>query len=131
MDEAENLLETYAQWVMSRKRCPERDQARAAVLAAMRKGGVPEGWQLVPKVPTEEMEEAGWIDKEDVCPCDIYTAMLAAAPQPPALPLDRDGIIEACVSAIAELRNGKDADSTACYFLNNAIDAIRAMKVRK
>jgi ribosome-binding protein aMBF1 (putative translation factor) len=34
MDEAENLLETYAQWVMSKKRCPERDQARAAVLAA-------------------------------------------------------------------------------------------------
>jgi hypothetical protein len=44
-----------------------------------------DGWQLVPKVPTEEMESAGWIDKEDVCPCDIYTAMLAAAPQPPAI----------------------------------------------
>jgi hypothetical protein len=48
-----------------------------------------------------------------------------------AAALDRDGNIEACVSAIAELRNGKDADSTACYFLNNAIDAIRAMKVQR
>ncbi len=34
----------------------------------------------VPKVPTEEMIEAGWIDKEDTNPDDIYYAMLAASP---------------------------------------------------
>ena len=39
-------------------------------------------WKLVPVEPTEEMENAGWIDKEDVCPCDIYSAMLSAAPSP-------------------------------------------------
>lgn len=44
---------------------------------------VPEGWKLVPVEPTEDMEAAGWIDKEDVCPCDIYRAMLSAAPPAP------------------------------------------------
>lgn len=41
---------------------------------------VPEGWQLVPVNPTDVMVEAGWIDKEDVTPFEIYVAMLAAAP---------------------------------------------------
>lgn len=54
-----------------------------AELAALR-AGAPDGWRLVPVQATPEMEAAGWIDKEDVCPCEIYAAMLAAAPQPPA-----------------------------------------------
>ena len=37
-------------------------------------------WRMVPVEATEPMESAGWIDKEDVCPCDIYAAMLVAAP---------------------------------------------------
>jgi 6-phosphogluconate dehydrogenase (decarboxylating) len=40
----------------------------------------PAGWVMVPKEPTEEMIEAGWIDKEDVSPREIWWAMLAAAP---------------------------------------------------
>lgn len=46
---------------------------------------VPEGWQLVPKVPTVEQECAP--DHEDCATPDaaraIYTAMLAAAPPSP------------------------------------------------
>jgi hypothetical protein len=38
---------------------------------------------LVPREPTEAMIEAGWIDKEDVDPQDIYRAMLAAATPAP------------------------------------------------
>ena len=39
-------------------------------------------WVMVPREPTEAMIEAGWIDKEDVDPDDIYCAMIAAAPKP-------------------------------------------------
>jgi hypothetical protein len=66
-------------------------QARAAVLDAMM---VPEGWQLVPKVPTPEMVMAGWQrGQEHPLPVNglgiltdrgcghVYTAMLAEAPQ--------------------------------------------------
>lgn len=52
------------------------DVARRIVASLTR-----DGFVLVPREATPEMEEAGWIDKEDVCPCDIYTAMLAAAPK--------------------------------------------------
>jgi hypothetical protein len=41
--------------------------------------GCREGWVLVPKEPTEAMCDAGWIDKEDVSPREIYRAMIAAA----------------------------------------------------
>jgi hypothetical protein len=34
----------------------------------------------VPRVATEAMIEAGWIDKEDVDPQDIWAAMVEAAP---------------------------------------------------
>lgn len=53
-------------------------KARAALDAV----AVPPGWRLVPVAPTQEMIRAGWIDKEDVNPDDIYGAMIAAAPQP-------------------------------------------------
>lgn len=39
----------------------------------------PPGMVLVPREPTEAMCDAGWIDKEDVTPKEIYHAMLAAA----------------------------------------------------
>jgi len=174
------------------------DQTTAAILAAMRKGGVPQ-WQTIDSAPKDGRyvdlwsierdhgfgfrtvnafwKDGGWHQRHwGKLTCSTVTHWMelptgpgTAAPQPPAAdtsleyaqifeegrlrgraehiaettmvnfaarmygiePLDRDGIIEACVSAIAELRNGKDADSTACYFLNNAIDAIRAMKVQK
>lgn len=40
------------------------------------------GFAVVPIEPTEEMIRAGWIDKEDVNPDDIYRAMLAVASSP-------------------------------------------------
>jgi len=45
---------------------------------------VTDGWKLVPAVATEEMIEAGWIDKEDVTPDEIYSRMLDAAPAAPS-----------------------------------------------
>ncbi len=53
------------------------DDCAAAVIRALDAAG----WQLVPKVATEEMEECGWIDKEDVTPSEIYGRMLDAAPK--------------------------------------------------
>lgn len=42
-------------------------------------------WVLVPVEPTPAMVEAGWIDKEDVTPGEIWVAMLSAAPALPAV----------------------------------------------
>jgi hypothetical protein len=36
------------------------------------------GFVIAPKEPTPEMIAAGWIDKEDVNPDDIYCAMINA-----------------------------------------------------
>jgi hypothetical protein len=52
-------------------------QANAVIAALASKGYV-----IVPKEPTEWQIAAGWIDKEDVNPDDIYRAMLDAAPSP-------------------------------------------------
>lgn len=49
-----------------------------ALLAAL--PGV--GLKVVPLVATEDQVEAGWIDKEDVNPDDIYIKMLAASTNP-------------------------------------------------
>ena len=38
------------------------------------------GLRVVPVKATEEMSDAGWIDKEDVDPNDIYSSMIAVAP---------------------------------------------------
>lgn len=46
----------------------------------------PPGFVLVPLKPTEEMKRAGWIDKEDVNPEDIWAAMLGASPTAAAAP---------------------------------------------
>lgn len=55
---------------------------------------VPEGWKLVPVGPTVEMMDAGGaatrrcyqhLNKDEVMCSYVYRAMLAAAPQPPAL----------------------------------------------
>lgn len=40
------------------------------------------GMVVVPRKATEEMEAAGWIDKEDVSPSEIFAAMIAAAQEP-------------------------------------------------
>lgn len=60
------------------------DEVRAALLAHIQRGAVPEGWQLVPKAPTEEMLLSGMGDDwpEDVYLRDAYELMLSAAPAP-------------------------------------------------
>ncbi|MGO0676034.1 hypothetical protein [Citrobacter werkmanii] len=62
------------------------DDAYSVISAAMLQAGnspvTPDGWQLVPKEPTEEMNKAGWAamnEHDAINP--TYRAMLAAAPQ--------------------------------------------------
>lgn len=61
----------------------ERREARAALLAHIQRGAVPEGWQVVPKEPTKDMVEVAY---DNVTGgggrAAIYAAMLAAAPAP-------------------------------------------------
>ena len=55
---------------------------RAAMLQAGNSPATPDGWQLVPKEPTEAMNKAGWAamnEHDAINP--TYRAMLAAAPQ--------------------------------------------------
>jgi predicted Zn-ribbon and HTH transcriptional regulator len=56
----------------------------------LKAAAVPEGWQPVPKEPTAEMQDAGYLDYSKVKPHHVarmmYQAMLAAAPQPIAQP---------------------------------------------
>lgn len=61
------------------------DACRAAMLQGKSAGNspvVPDGWQLVPKEPTEAMNKAGWaaINEHDAIN-PTYRAMLAAVPQ--------------------------------------------------
>ena len=52
------------------------------LLARLQSAPAAGDWRIVPVEPTEAMVEAGWIDKEDVDPDDIWRAMIAAAPSP-------------------------------------------------
>ncbi|MDE1901478.1 MAG: hypothetical protein KGI37_07540 [Alphaproteobacteria bacterium] len=52
-------------------------------LAPVRRDSLPDGWQLVPKTPTEEMLRAG-MNVGYICSIEEYDAMLAAAPSPPS-----------------------------------------------
>ncbi|ECJ2698358.1 hypothetical protein NRJ24_000960 [Salmonella enterica] len=55
---------------------------RSAMLQAGNSPATPDGWQLVPKEPTEAMNKAGWaaMNEHDAINPN-YRAMLAAAPQ--------------------------------------------------
>ncbi|MFO3803729.1 hypothetical protein [Citrobacter portucalensis] len=58
------------------------NDSRAAMLQAGNSPVTPDGWQLVPKEPTEAMNKAGWAamnEHDAINP--TYRAMLAAAPQ--------------------------------------------------
>ena len=58
-----------------------RIDADAARIRELEARQVPDGWQVVPKEPTEEMRQAsGWITAH--CVDDVWAEMLAAAPQP-------------------------------------------------
>ena len=83
--------------VRERRRLTQAEAALSAALPHLSKTvdaerherGIPEGWQLVPKEPTNEMNEAGQAEAEEdervfgsASPHHIYVAMLSAAPQP-------------------------------------------------
>jgi len=58
-------------------------QVCISIARAVRLGDEERGLRVVPVEATEEMQVAGWIDKEDVSPAEIWTAMLAASPFAP------------------------------------------------
>lgn len=64
------------------KLCKAVEDCRAAMLQGCKSPVAQDGWQLVPKEPTEEMNKAGWaaMNKYDAIN-PTYRAMLAAAPQ--------------------------------------------------
>lgn len=81
-----------------------------------------EGWKLVPIEPTEEMIAAGWIDKEDVSPREIYWAMLSAAPT--------DGDAEVLASAQRERDDWKDAYTAEAVHRLAANERIEGLEAR-
>lgn len=77
IDVNDPALDTHRKWMAEGwNRC------RAAILQAGNSPVAPDGWQLVPKEPTDEMNKAGWaaMNKYDAIN-PTYRAMLAAAPQ--------------------------------------------------
>lgn len=90
MKEAERLADEYAKAVHDGR---DRDcqQTRAALLAHIQRGAVPDGWQLVPKEPTKDMVEAAYENATGGGGrAAIYAAMLAAAPAPDHSALSAD-----------------------------------------
>lgn len=88
MNEAERLIATHESAIRQHDRGGEWDEGPAktlsALLAHIQRGAVPDGWQVVPKAPTEEMLLSGMGDDwpEDVYLRDAYELMLSAAPAP-------------------------------------------------
>jgi hypothetical protein len=79
---------------------------RAAMLQAGNSPVTPDGWQLVPKEPTEAMNKAGWAamnEHDAINP--TYRAMLAAAPQQEVIGIDLANGKDASVEVVIE--NGK------------------------
>ena len=75
-------------------------------------------WQLVPKVPTQEMLKAGWHRKNYGIAEDVYASMLAAAPTPAANSAGQEAVAWAVYSGIGEMRkhsvrSEKDATLTS------------------
>ena len=99
MKEAERLLSEYGDAVSdavvfaqdpSGYSMRMEEATRAALLAHIQRGAVPEGWQVVPKKPTPEMLAGGWgywlnvmaPGKQRDTAAKEYAGMLAAAPTP-------------------------------------------------
>lgn len=86
MKEAERLIDNIATTAfanaLGEMPSTRHKEARAALLAHIQRGAVPEGWQVVPKEPTTGMCRAGLAERHDDLAKSIYAAMLAAAPAP-------------------------------------------------
>lgn len=72
------LLKAMADAIYALAECEGRGQAEEMAAAALE--AIEARNAVVPIIPTHDQVTAGWIDKEDVNPDDIYRAMLAASP---------------------------------------------------
>lgn len=70
----ESLLTAWGEMEESEKRDAIAADIRSFAALAQAGEGVPPGWVLVPREPTEAMLNAGWVER------DCWVAMLAAAP---------------------------------------------------
>lgn len=119
------------------------EATRAAMLAHIQRGAVPEGWQLVPKEPTPEMLAGGWgywlnvmaPGKQRDTAAKEYTAMLAAAPSPDQF---RGATVEKAWGRFeAELQRGQVKGAASAEVAlqrglardNDALDEARAERV--
>lgn len=78
----EDAAVAYAEATHTQDSYGARHGLKAAIIAGV--GAVPEGWQLVPVEPTEDMRLAMATHgvKHLEWAGDVYAAMLAAAPKP-------------------------------------------------
>ena len=87
------------------------------LLAHIQRGAVPEGWQLVPKEPTEAMLLAGlgsnW--PEDLYLRDVYESMLAAATAPDHFRDAAEMVAEPADDRIASAIHYPECWDTAAY----------------
>lgn len=79
-----DLAQTFLN-ILAAKGLYDEDDGRFATLASVK--SVPNGWQLVPKEPTEEMIKAGGIGAKVK-----WSAMLAAAPTLPVQPVSDEPV---------------------------------------
>lgn len=88
----------------------------------------PEGWKLVPTVPTKEMVKAGNKRTWPLPSADVYRAMLAAAPAhpKPAAPATADD--ELPVGIAKPLRDILDDLPITDVMKSNAFDAILSLR---
>lgn len=130
MKEAERLLSEYGHAVSDAVVFAQdpagysmrmEEATRAALLAHIQRGAVPEGWQLVPKEPTPEMLAGGWgywlnvmvPGKQRDTAAKEYSAMLAAAPAPDQF---RDAAKMMAEPAEVEHRTGPASDADMAVY---------------
>lgn len=80
-------MPTDPEWYREKAKLEEGSEISAGVpdAPAMVEPLNTKAWVMVPAEPTPAMVEAGWIDKEDVTPGEIWASMLLASPALPAV----------------------------------------------
>ena len=117
----------YLAWTTGEQLCIDQLERELALLKAS-PVGAPEGWKLVPVVPThailDVMFDAG-IDRHDGDLTILYRAILAAAPTPPVSE-DKDKII-AAANALENIAS-TSSSTRIRRVANEALTAIRARR---
>ena len=117
----------YLAWTTGEQLCIDQLERELALLKAS-PVGAPEGWKLVPVVPThailDVMFDAG-IDRHDGDLTILYRAILAAAPTPPVSE-DKDKII-AAANALENIAS-TSSSTRIRRVANDALTAIRARR---